>query len=139
MLVVHQVKATRKIEQRLFDSGVRGVLYENQSISLYPRALLGVISGELWFPRHFLGKVFLNKDMRRPAETLAWHKLTLRQKQIMRMLCTGNNNQLISESLRLSPHTVKSHIYNIYKKLKVGNRLQASTLVMEVGPAGNKK
>lgn len=51
--------------------------------------------------------------------------LTDREVQIIRLLATGAKNRDIASRLFVSTHTVKSHIYNIYRKLKVGNRIEA--------------
>ncbi|HMM15970.1 MAG TPA: LuxR C-terminal-related transcriptional regulator [Petrimonas sp.] len=47
-----------------------------------------------------------------------------REMEIIKMLSKGLINKDIAETLRLSPYTVKRHIENIYKKLKVHNRVE---------------
>ncbi len=51
--------------------------------------------------------------------------LSDRETEILRMLSKGLNYKEIAEEVFLSPHTVKSHIKNIYSKLHVGNRAEA--------------
>lgn len=51
--------------------------------------------------------------------------LSNRETEILRMLSKGLNYKEIAEKTFLSPHTVKSHIKNIYSKLHVGNRAEA--------------
>lgn len=51
--------------------------------------------------------------------------LSERETEILRMLSKGLNYKEIAEKAFLSPHTVKSHIKNIYSKLHVGNRAEA--------------
>ena len=41
------------------------------------------------------------------------------------MISTGAKNEEIAAELYISPNTVKTHIYNIFKKIDVPNRLQA--------------
>ncbi|MFH1935680.1 MAG: helix-turn-helix transcriptional regulator [Pseudomonadota bacterium] len=52
--------------------------------------------------------------------------LTPREVEILTMMATGATNANIADKLCISPHTVKTHIYNIFKKIDVPNRLQAS-------------
>ena len=51
--------------------------------------------------------------------------LTDREKQILDKLCKGATNNDIANALFISEHTVRTHIYNIFKKIKVKNRTQA--------------
>ncbi len=51
--------------------------------------------------------------------------LTVREMEILNLLSTGAKNTDIAEQLSLSVHTIKTHIYHIYKKLDVSNRTQA--------------
>lgn len=43
--------------------------------------------------------------------------LSLRERTIVRLLVKGKSNDFISEVLSISPHTMKTHRKNIYKKL----------------------
>jgi len=51
--------------------------------------------------------------------------LSDREIEVMKLLAKGLTNQVISERLYISPHTVKVHTRNIYGKLGVNNRIQA--------------
>lgn len=51
--------------------------------------------------------------------------LTGRELEILRRLQEGKINAEIGQALGISAHTVKKHIYNIYRKLNVQNRIQA--------------
>ena len=52
--------------------------------------------------------------------------LTPREKQILTMIAVGASNDEIADNLCISPHTVKTHLYNIYNKIRVPNRIQAA-------------
>ena len=51
------------------------------------------------------------------------YKLTPREKELMELIYSGLSNKEIAETLFLSESTVKTHIYNIFRKLEVKNRV----------------
>jgi DNA-binding NarL/FixJ family response regulator len=52
--------------------------------------------------------------------------LTSREREILCRLACGAKNKEIAADLCISLHTVKTHIYKIYKKINVSDRLQAA-------------
>ncbi|TOG57194.1 helix-turn-helix transcriptional regulator, partial [Vibrio parahaemolyticus] len=54
-------------------------------------------------------------------------ELTRREIQVLKMLKEGGSNMEIADSLFISEHTIKSHLYNIFRKLEVKNRTQATS------------
>jgi transcriptional regulator EpsA len=55
-----------------------------------------------------------------------------RELDIMRLVAKGKSNQEIAELLFISPFTVKNHVHNILKKLKVSNRMQAANKIQSL-------
>ena len=51
--------------------------------------------------------------------------LTERESEVLKLLSQGLNYKDVAETVFLSPHTVKTHIKNIYSKLHVNNRAEA--------------
>ena len=54
------------------------------------------------------------------------HSLTTRETETLQMLTAGYSNARIADELCISLHTVKTHLYNAYKKIKARGRLQAA-------------
>lgn len=52
-------------------------------------------------------------------------RLTAREGQILDLISGGAPNKEIADTLSIGLATVKSHIYNLYKKIGVKNRFQA--------------
>ncbi len=59
----------------------------------------------------------------------AQFEISQRERKIILLMLEGKSNAEIEKELFISLHTVKNHIYNIYRKLKVKNRLQMSNLI----------
>lgn len=58
--------------------------------------------------------------------------LTPKEKEVLSLLSKGANNQEIANALCVQDVTIKTHLNNIFKKLKVSNRTQAVLLAMEI-------
>jgi DNA-binding CsgD family transcriptional regulator len=52
------------------------------------------------------------------------YSISASERAIMLLLIDGLNNAEIAQELSRSPNTVRNHVYNIYKKLGVKNRVQ---------------
>lgn len=59
--------------------------------------------------------------------------LTEREKVILREIADGYANKAIAVNLNISEKTVKNHICNIYKKLAIGNRVDAAQEAIRMG------
>ncbi|WP_140919508.1 biofilm master transcriptional regulator CsgD [Limnobaculum xujianqingii] len=57
--------------------------------------------------------------------------LTHREKEILHKLSMGASNLEIARLLFISENTVKTHLYNLFKKISVKNRTQAATWANE--------
>lgn len=51
--------------------------------------------------------------------------LTQREREVLHFLSKGMTYKEISGMIEVSPETVKKHLKNIYKKLKVQNKIEA--------------
>ena len=51
--------------------------------------------------------------------------LTKRENEILEMLATGLLYKEIADKMLITPGTVRKHVYHIYEKLHVGNRIEA--------------
>jgi len=57
--------------------------------------------------------------------------LTSREKEILTLVAKGDTNSQIAEKLFVREVTVKTHLNSIFRKLKVGNRVQAVLLAQQ--------
>jgi DNA-binding CsgD family transcriptional regulator len=55
--------------------------------------------------------------------------LTPRELEILMQITRGHSNAQIGEALFISPNTVKNHVYNIYQKTGIKNRIQLAAIL----------
>ena len=68
------------------------------------------------------------------AELLAPLGVSAREIEVVELLMKGYANKEIADRLFISTETVKKHIYNVYKKLGVQNRVQLNYFVQNRAP-----
>lgn len=104
---------------------VRGFFYRNTEQPQIIDGLKLLLAGDFWVPRRLLHG-FLERNRRAPRHTIKTSELlTRRERQILALLENGATNAAMARAMSLSEHTVKTHLYNIYKKLDVANRVEA--------------
>lgn len=108
-----------------------GIFFDDTDQSQLARGLNCMLGGEYWVPRRLLHH-FLQKNRRAPSSRKLDIKLTKRERQILKLIKNGATNSDIAKVLEVSEHTVKSHLYNVYKKIGVRNRLEANNWVRDM-------
>ena len=85
-----------------------------------------VLDGQLWFSRETMTRCIFEGTGKEPSLKNTSEILTERQIEILAMIAVGATNDEISDKLCISPHTVKTHLYRIFKKINVPNRVRAA-------------
>lgn len=109
--------------------GIRGVFYLNDPPELMAKGIEKIIHGELWYSRKITSQVLMDIDHHRPRIEALEAMLTAREKEILIAIASGAGSNEIADEFRISLHTVKTHLYNIYRKIDVRNRLEATLWV----------
>lgn len=126
LIVLFNVDPNSGIEKDAVVQGIRGIFYLNDQMSIFAKGVGDVVSGELWYSRRVMSDFLLKRGAFNSFSNASSNILTFREKEILIGIASGASNQDLSDSLGISLHTVKTHIYNIYKKINVPNRLQAA-------------
>jgi LuxR family transcriptional regulator of csgAB operon len=108
---------------------ISGLFYVDTEHDQLIRGLGCLLEGDYWVPRRLLHH-FLDKNRKTPANMGSNDiSLTRRERQILSLINDGATNADIASELEVSEHTIKSHLYNVYKKINVRNRLEAANWV----------
>ncbi|MDN3522867.1 LuxR C-terminal-related transcriptional regulator [Halomonas ramblicola] len=104
---------------------LHGVFYRSDSLPMICKGLEALMSGELWMSRSLMTRMisFLRRQQLNSYRPVCG--LTHRELEIIGLLGSGASNNDIADRLFVSEHTVKSHLYNIFRKIDVHNRIQA--------------
>jgi LuxR family transcriptional regulator of csgAB operon len=113
-------------EDKALMQGARGFFYVQDNMEQFERGILAIYSGELWVSRKIMTDYILEHRRQVLPYEASGTGLTKRESEILGTIAEGATNEEIAEKFFISSHTVKSHLYNIYKKVGVSNRLQAA-------------
>jgi len=113
-------------------AGIRGLFRAADQPSVIAKAIHTVHNGEIWAERRILEKA-LAKPMILP-ETLQAHvpglpPLTNREMEMLTLVLQGATNREIADRSKISERTVKTHLYRVYRKLRVKSRTKAIALL----------
>jgi LuxR family transcriptional regulator, positive regulator of biofilm formation len=113
------------IEDKIMPLGVQGFFYREDPLDKVAKGIRTIFKGELWVSRAIMSRYIKRENNEKSQSKGGPSILTTREAEILAMVALGATNDQIADKLFLSRHTVKTHLYNIFKKINVPNRLQA--------------
>lgn len=126
-------------ESRIVDAvrmGVSGWVLKDEPIEHLLAVVWGSLRGETWIPprllTHVLADLTAAQNERAEQEALL-ARLSSRETQILGYLATGMSVEAIAGQLFLSRNTVRTHVYNMMRKLGVHSALAAVALARRAG------
>ncbi|EIV8466025.1 helix-turn-helix transcriptional regulator [Vibrio vulnificus] len=108
---------------------IKGVFGAKDNIDKLCRGIEAIARGDNWLPRRLMMQLisyYEEKGGAKKEEPQLDIELTRREIQVLQFLKAGGSNMEIADSLFISEHTIKSHLYNIFRKIDVKNRTQAT-------------
>jgi DNA-binding NarL/FixJ family response regulator len=118
-------------------AGVWGFIHRNASVDDVRGTIQAVSAGLKVIPDEITGTLFgeiARKSVASDgAEDLGSARLTPREIEVMDLVAEGMSNKAIGRRLRISLHTVKSHLRGAMDKLGMRSRLQIARYVRERG------
>lgn len=114
-------------------AGARGYLLKGADPDDIVRAIHAVAESEAIFGPAIATRLASFFATAMPPRAEAFPELTDRERDILWLIARGESNATIARRLVLSSKTVRNHVSNIYHKLKVTDRAQATARAREAG------
>jgi DNA-binding NarL/FixJ family response regulator len=112
-----------------FRNGARGLICKLQTdVSLLLKCIGCVSAGQVWANSEQLEQLLRSLSHPRSLKVtnlMGDSLLSQREEQVLQLLADGLSNRDLAKTLKLSEHTVKNHLFRIFDKLGVSNRMEA--------------
>ncbi len=110
--------------------GARGLFCAaGTGMSVLTKCLCCVAEGQIWANAAqldcLLGSLSPAPKIFKVTDVLGDALLSKREEQVLHLLADGMSNRELATTLKLSEHTVKNHLFRIFDKLGVSNRMEA--------------
>ena len=102
--------------------GVAGIFLKEMPPTLLLQCIRKVHAGEQWIEKQSMARAVNRLLQRQSGEREVSRILTPRELEIVRMVAEGMRTLAIAGRLHVSEGTVKTHLHNIYEKLKLDGR-----------------
>jgi two-component system, NarL family, nitrate/nitrite response regulator NarL len=126
------------VHQRAIINGASGVVLKSEDAEVILRAIQYVRAGEIWFDRAATSRLLRSLNVAPPTTVEAAHlnkiaTLTPKERQVITamVLIPGARNKAVADRLRMSEHTLRNHLTDIYDKLELSNRLELCMYAIE--------
>jgi len=108
----------------LLSAGATGYLLKEEALETLVAAVRAVAQGKSWLSQRIAGRL-ARKAVARAEGAAEPGPLTPREREVLRLLALGLNNEEIAEKLVITRRTVQNHVSNIYGKLGLASRAEA--------------
>jgi DNA-binding NarL/FixJ family response regulator len=134
-LVVLSGATDAAIVRQAIDAGAMGFIPKTMGYAAFSAALDRALKGEVFLPDWVAGASESRPMPLEDPRLSAIERLTLRQKQILRVVAYGWTNRAIANHLNVSEETVKTYLANIFRELGVRSRTEAVYLLSRASQA----
>lgn len=117
-------------------AGARGYVLKDSEAEELTRAVRAAAAGEAIFGRAIAARLltyFAGQAARPVPGAAPFDDLTASERNVLRLVAQGSNNQEIARELYISHKTVRNYVSSIFRKLQVANRAEAIVAAREAG------
>jgi DNA-binding NarL/FixJ family response regulator len=109
-------------------NGAAGVVSSRRPVAQLARALRTVAAGGTWFGESDWADAPLSEAARRSVPRT--EDLSSSERRVLALVAAGSSTEEIAASLTVSPHTVRTHVRNLLRKLDAQSRAHAVAIAM---------
>ena len=114
-------------------AGARGYVLKDTNDEEIKRAITAVGHGEAIFSPAIAERMMDFFSARPALPSNIFPELTESERNVLRLMAQGENNETIAHQLALSTKTVRNYVSNIFSKLQVADRAQAIVKARDAG------
>nr|WP_310524522.1 response regulator transcription factor [Polymorphobacter sp.] len=118
-IIVMAPDADHPALSHVIESGIDGLVLKSQAATGLDHCLTTVIAGSQWFDRRAMAHALDRAHIIGGAG-----RLTPRERDVAKLVATGQRNRSIADRLGISEGTVKMHLHNVYAKMGLESRTQ---------------
>jgi len=118
-IIALSMYADEEYYTKMIEAGAKGFILKNSGINEVEEAIQQVIAGKNYFSQEILSGFI--KNMSRKKQPPVSGKLSEREEEVLYLICKGNSNQEIADSLHISKRTVDKHRENLLFKTESKN------------------
>jgi len=126
LIALFNLNENAGVEKKALARNIRGFFYKDDHFEVFLKGIKAIMSGDIWVSREILLKCVYEGFNEKKAAIEEKTALTSREIEILTLVSMGSTNDEIANKMCISTNTVKTHLYNIFKKINVENRLQAA-------------
>lgn len=123
-IIVFNVPKNSELESIVRWPRVEAIVFKGKKDKKIISSVGRIMKGRVQIPEPIVFTHFLQARTT-PGLQDTRHHFTKRELQILLQISQGLSNKVIAHTLGVSSHTIKTHIYNLFKKINVTNRVQA--------------
>lgn len=101
---------------KAYEAGIEGYLLKETELNEIKTTIKGVVAGQ-----KFYGPTLFDFKTESVVDGTLKEKLTLRELEVIKLVCDGLTSKKIADKLFLSAYTIDTHRKNIYSKLNIDN------------------
>jgi len=125
-IALFNINEKTTVDKDILTKQIRGIFYKDDHLDTFLKGIKAILRNEVWISRETLLQYIFDDSNARKRSIDRNDNLTKREIEILTLVSMGATNDEIADKVFISTNTVKTHLYNIFKKIDVQNRIQAA-------------